>query len=764
MRHFRKNEAEIETTTNEVLFSRERKNPVIFILHSGQIDLTHNFEWEKKEYDISFFSFNKEQYFGYESFTPNIKNVKLVTKDKSTISVFPLNNFSEIIEYNTKLFPILIRDLFNKSKKYVTTLNQVINKTNQLNEFNGKMGSLLAKLSIEIPREATHLTPYVNNSQNVDLDNIKAFIHSNASRPKYREFNLKSGFILHEFFQPDVIQEFMKIITTRKKIGKILFEDQIDELAKFHFFFEKTLKDLIGEFKTFYLDENSFIKLLKKNENKIPAKYYDFFFNLTNFFRSMIFENDFFKKIVLDEQHHHFLDLNIEEETKPSTESAQQVKESDKKEDGQGPVMINLFHKSKNEQNTPREVIKKFNNYNRQYIEFTKKIYKEKMERPLTNEEEDFVHFGIYDDLLGDKQIKTTKKLINQELEAQQGIEKLNVVYFYQWIERIIKGTEVPSNNDLGMSYRKHLLYLERFTSRKRKQQTNELESKINFEIDNMFTSILNSFNRETLSIYPLNKISFPQKEPEKFVVTRKRIEEIINEIKSKDFTVFFRETLLKHEGKNHIIQLEVDPIFIILPVTSSRIAFWQELVENKKRSQARFFLPLYYTGADFKKNLLSAVASYRWEICRTVKGVNWLDPVDGGITGSMMDYLNFYKKNSSLSFEQKERISNLRRKFRNDNKRVFGNLYATWLEYECQGVLRLNDLEREIFCKHLPFKKNIRNKLIKLPLYEKYITRYNNISKKELDIITRRFKNHKKEDSDELLEEVKNFIAYYSS
>ena len=735
MHHFEKAEAKKEIINDEVLLSKERRNPIIFVLYSGRIELTHNFEWENEKYNISFFNLHKKQYFGYESFTPDIKNIEFIAKAKSIISAFPLNDFSEIIDYNTKLFPILIKDLFNKSKKYTTVINQIISKINQLNGFNQKMASLIMGLKIKLP-EKSPLTPYMSNPIPINLDNVKNFIHSKSIEPKYREFNLKGGFILDEFFQPDVIEKLMEIITTRKKIGKILFENQIDELAKFHFFFEKTLKDLIRELKVFYTDENSFIKLLKKNENKIPSKHYNFFFNLTNFFKDVIFENDFFKKIIPNEKYDNFLNLNIEEnKSVPEVTSEMEDKTSQNNIN-----LLELFDQSRNEKTISREIIKKFKMYNQQYIQFTKEVCK-KMKQSLTPEETDFIHFGIYDNLLTDEQIKMTKALVNEEIEKEKDIEKSSVFYFYQWVEQIIEGLQPPSNNDLGMSYRKHLLHLERFRSKKRNQPKNEIESKLNFEIDNMFTNVMNSFNREALSIYPLNKINFPTQNPKDSLITREVIKKVINEIKSKDFTVFFRETLLNYKNKNQIIQFEVEPIFVIIPAISSQIVFWQEMVENKKKSQARFFLPLYYVGSDFKKNMISAIAAYRWEICRSVKGVNWLDPVDGGITGSMVDYLSFYKKNSSLSFEQKERISNLKKKFRNDNKRLFSHLYFTWLEYEHKGVLRLNDIEREIFCKHIPFGKNIRDRLIKLPLYEKYIGRYNNIAKRELEVITRRLK-----------------------
>ena len=46
-------------------------------------------------------------------------------------------------------------------------------------------------------------------------------------------------------------------------------------------------------------------------------------------------------------------------------------------------------------------------------------------------------------------------------------------------------------------------------------------------------------------------------------------------------------------------------------------------------------------------------MASFRWEINRAIKGPSWADPVDGGITGLYIDYIEFYKKKDKYDYQE---------------------------------------------------------------------------------------------------------------
>ena len=49
--------------------------------------------------------------------------------------------------------------------------------------------------------------------------------------------------------------------------------------------------------------------------------------------------------------------------------------------------------------------------------------------------------------------------------------------------------------------------------------------------------------------------------------------------------------------------------------------------------------------------------AEFRWEMCKRVQGARWNDVSDPSLTSLFCDYLQFYRKNSDLSPEQKEKI-----------------------------------------------------------------------------------------------------------
>ncbi len=761
---FKKVEIEKKIPANQVLLSQEKKNPIIFILHSGKVDCFYKIKINDKEYSINFFEINKEQYFGYESFIPNMRDLQLITREETILSLFPLNDFKEIINYKLDLFPILMKDLFYKIKKYNLLLNELITLANNLHQANRRLAKILSRFKIPIPQDS-QLEPYFDNPITnfaFNFDTVKNFFMVEENqRKKYREFVLKNDLLINDFLDYDVIDSFMKIIKVKKKIANALFEIHFDEMDKYHLFIEKNFKNLVDEFDVFFTSENSLLKLIKKNEKKINSKDRDFFFSLMNFLSREIFENKIINNINFDKSYEKYLVLEIEEvknllnqqeekNQKKLSETSLENNSSRSEVD-----IIKIYEDNYKKLEIEENIIREIKKYNYEYIQYCKNIYRKKIKEPLNPEEEDFSTYGIYENLLEENQIKALRQIVDDNFDNET---KYDIVSFSDWMESIIDGTNAPSNNDLAISYRKHLLNLSRF----KKKILNPVEDKVNYEIDNAFMSIVQAFNKEPMNIYPLNKFNFPNDLKEQ-IINSKKIENLLDEIKGKDFSLFFRETLFKYRNKNHILQYEVLPKFIIIPVIAPRIVFWQEMVDNKKKTQARFFLPLFYSGSDLKKELINNLAAYRWEICRSVKGASWMDPIDGALTGAFNDYMTFYKKNLSLSSEQKEKLYNMKNKYR-DNKRLFMHMYYLWLEFESKGLIRLNEVEREMFCKQIPFKKNIRDNLRNAPLFQNYIDRYNNINKNEYDIIIRRFRDYKKPNSNELLDEVQDHIDYYIS
>ncbi len=113
----------------------------------------------------------------------------------------------------------------------------------------------------------------------------------------------------------------------------------------------------------------------------------------------------------------------------------------------------------------------------------------------------------------------------------------------------------------------------------------------------------------------------------------------------------------------------------------------------------------------------------------------------------------------SKLSQEAKEKIEEKFRSIRNIRDR-FADDYIQWVMYEKDGIMKLNNVVREMFFRHIPFRKELRGRLESMPAFTQPATRYKNIHKKEVEAYERRFKKYQ-DDSGQLPEELKKFFEF---
>ena len=109
-----------------------------------------------------------------------------------------------------------------------------------------------------------------------------------------------------------------------------------------------------------------------------------------------------------------------------------------------------------------------------------------------------------------------------------------------------------------------------------------------------------------------------------------------------------------------------------------------------------------------------------REKICRKIQGVYWNDLREPSLTSEYCDYMQFYRKNSELSAEAKDKIKTDLARCRNSQKEVFVKDYDNWMKYESQGSFRLNKVSRSILMKYCPFAKEVRSALMANPQYQK--------------------------------------------
>lgn len=332
-----------------------------------------------------------------------------------------------------------------------------------------------------------------------------------------------------------------------------------------------------------------------------------------------------------------------------------------------------------------------------------------------------FFNFGFLDvDILG---TELTNAVYN--LTENMGLFKSEHVYtIYEWLLSIYRGEREPSKNEFDQDYRAYLMEMRKngeLTAEQVKVEEANCEKKVLFEIRNLFQSGNRMAYGKISTFCPvLNEADFINS-VEKLAVTSERLIDSMNKVREVDYSIFYREVLFQdpeHEVASERIMKEVIPDMILMPVVGLRGAMWQETANARTDSAARMLFPIFIVS-DLEEQMMDNMGRYRWEICRKIQGVYWNDLRDKSLTSEYYDYVQFYKKNSSLSAEAKEKIKIALKRARNNYREVFVKDYQAWMKFEAKGSFRLNKVAREILVKYCPFSKEIRTSLKTNPLYE---------------------------------------------
>ena len=349
----------------------------------------------------------------------------------------------------------------------------------------------------------------------------------------------------------------------------------------------------------------------------------------------------------------------------------------------------------------------------------------------------------------------------------QQKADKSQVNYpIYsnlEWLDIISSRKESPSLDELGLTYFEKLKSEDKAAGWKRESdvpaEVDTNEKRIEHEITNMLIS-----NVRLTSGAPMASLPFLNRyqlflSMEKSLLTKKFVSNKIDELLNVDFSAFYREVIFNSEElgiSKEFIQEEVIPNFIIVPSTGSKFMMWQDLAGRSKSSRGRILLPCFNT-ADFSASLRQTIATFRWELIKSVMGADWNNVGLPSLTADYTDYVQFYKKNRDLSPEIKKKLKNEFKRFRSDRDR-FANDYSHWVQSESQGVLKLNKVVRSIFYKHVPFHKTIRDKISKQPAFDELHNRFKNIQNRKHQQLIARYRKF----SDALPEVLKRNLDFY--
>lgn len=332
-----------------------------------------------------------------------------------------------------------------------------------------------------------------------------------------------------------------------------------------------------------------------------------------------------------------------------------------------------------------------------------------------------FFNFGFMDVQMAGEE--NTNALYN--LTDSLGLFHSDHIYtVYDWLTAIYRGQKEPSRNEFDQDYYAHLQEMKRLGDITEEQQAAykvDSRRKVEFEIRNMFQSGHRVTYGRVTTFCPVIMEEDLINAVEKMAITAERAEEAINKVRQLDYSAFYRDVLFSDPDKGinqEWIKKEVLPDVILMPNAGSRALMWQETSGAKSDTPARFLFPMF-TATDIDEQMIEVIGRYRWEICRRVQGVYWNDIREKSLTSEYCDYIQFYRKNSELSADAKEKIKTALARSRNSYREVFVKDYQAWMKYESQGSFRLTKISRDILVRYCPFAKEVRQGLAANPQYQ---------------------------------------------
>jgi hypothetical protein len=413
--------------------------------------------------------------------------------------------------------------------------------------------------------------------------------------------------------------------------------------------------------------------------------------------------------------------------------------------------LLNEFKTMKNPFNTESDGRKVRRFISQLYWDLYKQVFvRTKTESSVPKAVRLMLNFGFLDDeMLEPSQVIE----LNDLARMRERTGDVPVVTEYEFLSRIYSGDEEPSITEMGLSYEAFLREQDKYQKKDKKSDRHNRDNgddneenlnKTLHEIEQRLASTAAVCSGGTATAFPILTSEIMKGSLKTIFQTKSSLTEITKKIMDIDFSLFYRETVLKLGASREIIKEEILPYIIILPIYGTKTLLWQEMTGNNKRSRGRIMVPAFFMG-DLEKSLMHTFACFRWEINRSIKGAMWADPIDGGITGEYFDYVNTYKKNTKLSQEAKEKIA-VRFKSLRTNRDRFADDYVMWVGYEKEGIMKLNNVVREMFFKHIPFRAEIREQLESMPAFSKYANRYKNVNARDIAAYERKFKKYQDE------------------
>jgi len=338
-----------------------------------------------------------------------------------------------------------------------------------------------------------------------------------------------------------------------------------------------------------------------------------------------------------------------------------------------------------------------------------------------------FLNFGYVDPTLAGYE---NANFLYSIADTYKGDPENGIFTVSEWLRSIYEGKRDPSLSEFDMDFTAYCRDLKNQKQIDAKEEARLLADRnehLKYEMENCFPVV----NRVTFGnpsrfcpVYSSHNIL---REPENTLITAAKLKEVIDEVRTIDFSAFYRETRYSNQKvgiSDETISVEIIPNFILMPNVGLRGSMWQEIEGRLRTTPARIFLPIFLEG-DFNQIVIRLCGEFRWEMCRRVQGSRWNDLTDPSLTSYFCDYLQFYMNNRSIAMQTMTEIRNELGAARNNYKTVFVNNYVMWIVNESKGMARLNSIALGILMTFCPFNADIREQLKKNMRYNEALTRY---------------------------------------
>jgi len=314
--------------------------------------------------------------------------------------------------------------------------------------------------------------------------------------------------------------------------------------------------------------------------------------------------------------------------------------------------------------------------------------------------------------------------------DTLKGDPKNGVYTLSEWMAAIYTGKREPCRNEFDMDYAAYLQELKtshKIDEKKEAELLKDNGEKLRFELENVFP-VVNKLTFGRITIFcPLFSNSNVQRGLDASLVTSEALKNAFDEIRSIDFSAYYRETMYSNPEigiTKETVNVEILPEVILMPNIGVRGVMWQEIEGRKRTTHGRMFMPIFLLS-DLRALVITLTGEFRWEMCKRVQGIRWNDVTDPSLTSEYCDYLQFYRTNRELSADVRAGVKTELTRARNNWKGVFVLNYIDWILYESNSSARLNKFARKIMSMYCPFSASIRENLSSNPQYNDHIKRY---------------------------------------